>query len=91
MDMPKDMIDSSRCRRLSPLTEVYVAGRMKRKKANTKAAKKKNAAPKPRNLMARALKESGLFKPKVVPAAKDDTYRRRTKHPKPFVPDEADE
>jgi hypothetical protein len=63
---------------------------MKRKKANTKADKKK-AAPKPRNAVARALKESGLFKPKVVPAAKDDTYRRRTKHPKPFVPDEADE
>ncbi len=49
---------------------------------------KKKAAPKPRNPHARALKESGLFKPKVVPATKDETYRRRSKHPKPIEPDD---
>jgi hypothetical protein len=59
---------------------------MKRKKANAKA-KKKKAVPRARNPMARALKESGLFKPKVVPAVKDDVYRRRAKHPKTVQPD----
>jgi hypothetical protein len=64
---------------------------MKRRKTNVKAAKKK-APAKPRNPHARALKESGLFKPKVVPAAKDGPYRRRSKHPKPIARDgEADE
>jgi hypothetical protein len=58
---------------------------MKRK--NAKAAKKKTA-PKPRNPHARALKESGLFRPKVVPAVKDAIYRRRTKHPKPIAGDD---
>lgn len=46
-----------------------------------KTKKTKKAPPRPRNPHARALKESGLFKPKVVPAAKD-VYRRRPKHPK---------
>jgi hypothetical protein len=66
---------------------------MKRKttKKKPKNPPKNALGPKPRNPHARALKESGLFKPKVVPAAKDDTYRRRTKHPKPLVPDETDE
>jgi hypothetical protein len=89
--MPKDMIESSRYRRLSPLTEVYVADRMKRK-ADTKARKKK-AVPRARNPMARTLKESGLFRPKVVPAAdKDEIYRRRPKHAKQIRPaDEEDD
>lgn len=58
-----------------------------KRKANKTAVKKK-AAPKPRNPHARALKESGLFKPKVVPATKDGTYRRRGKYPKPIDPDD---
>jgi hypothetical protein len=57
-----------------------------KRKANKKAAKKKRTVAKPRNPMARAL-ESALFKPKVVPAAKDEPYRRRAKHPKPLTPD----
>jgi hypothetical protein len=58
---------------------------MKRKKAKAKAVEKAKKAPaKPRNPHARALKESGLFKPKVVPAAKDGPYRRRSKHPEPL-------
>ena len=66
---------------------------MKRKKANTKAAKKKKTLPKPRNPMARTLKESGLFRPKVVPGAdKDEIYRRRPKHAKQIPSaDEEDE
>jgi len=68
------------------MREVYGLGGMKRKK--TKSSKK-TAAPKPRNpprnIMARALKESGLFRPKVVPGAKDEPYRRRAKHPKPIT------
>ena len=59
---------------------------MKRK--TTKKKPKNPLGPKPRNPMARTLKESGLFKPKVVPAAKDDTYRRRAKHPKPIDSDD---
>ena len=58
---------------------------MKRKKTTATAAKKK-AVPKPRNPHARALKESGLFRPKVVPVERD-IYRRRAKHPKPPDPD----
>ncbi len=45
------------------------------------------APSRPRNPHARALKESGLFKPKVVPAEKD-VYRRRPKHPKDDAPGE---
>ena len=62
-----------------------------KRKANKTVAKKKPKilpGPKPRNPHARALKESGLFKPKVVPATKDETYRRRSKHPKPIEPDD---
>ena len=68
---------------------------MKRK--NAKAAKKaqkkprKNqAAPRPRNPHARALRESGLLRPKVVPTAKSGVYRRKAKHPKAITPAEDD-
>jgi hypothetical protein len=62
-----------------------------KRKANRKTAAKKRAVPKPRNPIARALKENALFKPKVVPAAKSDVYRRRAKHRKIVLPDDETE
>lgn len=60
----------------------------KKTKTRKTAAKTAKKAVKPRNPHARALKESGLFRPKVVPLEKD-TYRRRAKHPKaPHTEDE---
>jgi hypothetical protein len=54
--------------------------------AKVKAAGKPKLA-KPRNPHARALKESGLFRPKVVPL-ETDVYRRKPKHPKEGSPDD---
>lgn len=61
----------------------------KKTKARQKTAKRAKAAAKPRNPHARALKESGLFRPKVVPLEKE-IYRRRAKHPKAIAPGDED-
>ena len=52
-------------------------------------AKRRKRPPKPRNPHARALKESGLFRPRVVEVK--GRYKRRPKHTKvkPEVEDES--